>query len=395
MFVLEKLSPYFDRFSSEHSEIVNNIEILFENKLQLDLNYHYPKQFILSLNNVLRSLVYFVEKASKNTSKWEKDSVYSYVNSHLDEYEIVKYLRNRSAHQRLVIPAESLIAGLFRIKSDTVYILKIGVGEKVKPTAYSPEFTLKNTEDVFDDLLVFHSLAFMDLNHSSIGECLGITRRWLYEVKFKNKTKEFDRIIDVYWLVTTFISGLIDSVCLAYAEKSKIDYVNTIFDSKLSEYNFVNTILEIDLYPAMFDEWWGGKNEPLNYGVLVRKQDGERIVSIDGWYKKVYGMLCNANEYLMTLRLFSGYSLNDYNDKLNIEKFCSFIYHNHLHYKKAYSGNFISSPLNPADIYLLQKSGKRLIEELQKGKNCKITNAYEIFSLTLRNTIKKLEEKSA
>jgi hypothetical protein len=102
---------------SAHPTIVQNIEIVNENKIALDVSYHQPKHFILSLNNLLRSLLFFIEHSKKNSPDWLKNAVESFISSNQDDYQMLRHLRNVSAHQKLVFPDESLVTGLYRIRS--------------------------------------------------------------------------------------------------------------------------------------------------------------------------------------------------------------------------------------------------------------------------------------
>ncbi|CAD6509597.1 hypothetical protein LMG28727_00258 [Paraburkholderia kirstenboschensis] len=58
---LSGLSLFFEQLSRDHPTILQNIEIVNENKIGLDESYHQPTHFILNLNNLLRSLRFFTE----------------------------------------------------------------------------------------------------------------------------------------------------------------------------------------------------------------------------------------------------------------------------------------------------------------------------------------------
>ena len=47
VFNLEKSSLFFEGMSKSHPELVQNIEIVHENRDSLDVSYHNPKLFIL------------------------------------------------------------------------------------------------------------------------------------------------------------------------------------------------------------------------------------------------------------------------------------------------------------------------------------------------------------
>src|SRR5262245_20098607 len=98
MFELERSSLFFEQMASAHPTIVQNIEIVHENKTALNVSYHQPKHFILGLNNLLRSLLFFVEHSIKNSPGWLKNAVESFLSSNQDSYQKLRYLRNVSAH---------------------------------------------------------------------------------------------------------------------------------------------------------------------------------------------------------------------------------------------------------------------------------------------------------
>ncbi len=391
MFELESTSPFFEQLAQEEPLLVQNIELVHENKMQLDISYHNPKRFILNLNNLLRSTLFFVETSIKNTPHWLKNEVDIYRNKNVKEYEILKYLRNISAHQALIFPEESLISGLYRIRSEIDYKLKLGLGDHDKPQEYSRDLALKNTQDIFHDILVFQNLAFMDLEHSSLGECLGITRKWFFDVKIKKKSFSFSGVIDVYHIVCTFATQLLDRVCEAYAGKNDIKF-STKFSHEFSEYNFINTILEIDLYPSLFSEWWEGNIEPLNFGTLAERNEGDKHWLQDQWHKYSYSNLCdNAESYKTLLIKYSNLSHNEYFEEKNLSEFTSFVNLNHWHLKKAFNAHLTNTPFNPSEIMKLQRLGKIFISEYKKQKLCSIQLTCESFKEHLSSLVKKLD----
>ncbi len=336
MFELEKSSLFFEGMAESHPELVQNIEIVHENKVSLDISYHNPKKFILNLNNSIRSLLFFIEKAIKNSPPWLNSCVKKYRQENPKEYQILKKLRDVSAHQSLVFPAESIITGLYRIKSSQDYLPKIGMGDMNAPGKYSWDLAMKNTDEIFHDLLVLHSLVFMDLEHSEPGECLGITRKWFFHVKFKNKATEYDETVDIYDLICVFSHGLLDVVCLSYAKEVGIQFT-TPFSNKMKEFNCINTLLELDLYPSLFTKWWEGNVEPMNFGIRVKKHQGDAITAYDSIHNECYSKLCdNPEAYKKLLVKYRDMDPSDYCDESNISEFYSFIYFNHWHYKNSF-----------------------------------------------------------
>ncbi|WP_030128995.1 hypothetical protein [Pseudomonas sp. QTF5] len=389
MFELEKTSIFFEHLALKEPLLVQNMEIMFENQTQLNTSYHNPKQFILNLNNLLRSTLFFVETSIKNTSSPLKTTVNEFRKNHSKEYEILKHLRNVSVHQTLIFPEESLVSGLYRVKSDTEYLLKLGFGDHSKPGKYSWDLALKNTQDIFHDLLTFHSITFMDLEHSALWECLGVTRKWFFKVKFNNQTTKFDEVIDIYELACNFTAKLLDSVCIAYAQEMKIQCTHK-FHQPLKEHNFVNTILEIDLYPSLFTEWWEEDTPPLNFGTLVERNEGDKHLYLDNWHKQAYENLCNTPMAYKTLLIkYSNASPDACFNKENRKEFTSFIILNHWHFKNSFNASLMDSPLDATEIMAIQRLGKIFINENSKGKLCTINSSFN----TLKKHLLEVSEK--
>ncbi|MEP1384229.1 MAG: hypothetical protein ABJK64_10610 [Paraglaciecola sp.] len=372
MFELEKSSLFFEGMAKSLPELVQNIEIVHENKILLDISYHNPKKFILNLNNSLRSLFFFIEKAIKNSPPWLSSCVNLYRQENQKEYEILKKLRDVSAHQALVFPKESIITGLYRIKSSEDYLPKIGMGDLNSPGKYSWDLAMKNTDEIFYELLVFHSLVFMDLEHGEPGECLGITRKWFFHVKFKNKTTSYDETVDIYDLICKFSASLLDAVCSSYAKGVGIQFT-TPFHYQMKEFNCINTLLEIDLYPSLFTKWWGGEVKAMNFGVRMNRYQGDAIAAYDDIHNESYSKLCDSPEaYKKLLIKYRDMDPNDYFKESNIDEFYSFIYLNHWHYKNSIKFDLMNSSIQPSEIMHLQRLGKVFLAEHQKEKLCTI-----------------------
>jgi hypothetical protein len=370
--------------------LVQNIDVVNENRRSLDATYHQPKHFILGLNNLLRSLLFFIENSVKNSPAWIHNAISAFRDSRRKEYEILKYLRNVSAHQKLIFPDESLVGGLFRIKSSKNYLLKLGLGDHNKPGSYAKDLALKNTEDIFDDMLTFSSIAFMDLDHSALGECLGITRRWYYKVNLKLDNEKIHEIIDVYAVASEFSSSLLDHVCSSYAIHKGVQYEHSFYQT-LSEHNYINTLLEIDLYPSLFSKWWEDEIEPLNYGVRVARHEGRRHLACDEYYSWAYNNLTpDAHSYRVALDRFSSLSPDAIAEESNIGDFLSFVTVNHWHFKKAFPNGFSSSPITPSDVMLLQRQGKILLDEYRTKKLCTIDAAKNQLDAQMQKMAKAL-----
>ena len=397
MFELDKSSLFFEQMSSEHPALVQNIEVIYENRIQLDVTYHEPKKFILELNNLLRSVLFLIEYSVKNSPNWLSSAVASFREGNSYDHEILKYLRNVSAHQKLILPDESLVSGLYRMKSQGNYLLKLGFGDHDKPGSYSKDFTLNNTDKIFHDLLVFSSLAFMDLEHSALGECLGVTRKWFFKVKFKTKKERFDETVDVHKLITVFSGKLLDCICEAYSREKGIAYSDSWQAESLGEHNCINTLLEIDIYPSLFSKWWEEKCTPLNFGVRVTTDAARRYELEDEYHTWANENLTeNPDAYIEALRLFVDIKPEDIITQENFRNFCSIIGMNHWHYKKAFIHSFgEESPLDPVDIARLQRIGNMFIEESRKEKYCTIMGSKQQLDEQIENMINKIQAHSA
>lgn len=391
MFDLAKSSLFFEWMDEEHPTLVQNIDIVHENKLSLDATYHQPKHFILSLNNLLRSLLFFVENSVKNSPSWLKASVSSFRDLHRKDYEMLKHLRNVSAHQKLILPAESLVGGLFRIQSITNYKLKLGLGDHNKPGSYSADLALKNTADIFDDMLAFSSMAFMDLEHSAIGECLGITRQWFYNVNYKLDDENIHEVIDVYKATSNFSTSLLDHVCNSYAQVKGIPFENK-FTIKRADHNNINTLLEIDLYPSLFSEWWEEEIDPLNYGVIMDRHRGRIQLATDEYYNWVYNHLTkDPAEYKTLLLTISSLEPDALFSEEHVMEFHSFIKNNHWHFKRAFPNVFTNSKVTSAEIMMLQRFGRVLVDEFKTGKICTIKGAKDQLDAQIAKIIKAVD----
>lgn len=392
MFELEKSSVFFEQMSAAHPTIVQNIEVVFDNGKMVDASYHQPKEFILGINNLLRAVLFFIENSVKNSPTWLNQSVKEYLVGNQDAYQMLRHLRNVSAHQKLVFPDESLVTGLYRIRSPGDYKLKLGIGDHNKPGKYAWDLAFKNTEDIFHDMLVLESLMYMDLQHSAYYECLGITRRWYFKLKFKTKEKKYNEIVDVYELASSFSSSLLDHVCSRYAREIGVSPPDP-FSRELKECNYINTLLEIDLYPSLFRKWWGDDYESLNYGVRRKSAAGYRIEAVDHLHKWVFENLSkDKDEYrdslseMLTLDPETIFT-ERYQD------FLSIIQLNHWHYKNSFDEDIIDSIIEPSEVMMLQRAGNILMEEYRKGKLCTIASAKSELDERIKVIFMKLDAR--
>lgn len=387
MFEFETKSLFFEGFSRKHPSIVRNIEIVSENIKLIDASYHNPKLFMLNLNNLLRSILFFIENSLKNSPEWLKNSISNYRESNFREYEILKRLRDVSIHQDLILPDESIVTGLYRIYSQDKYRLKLGMGDHNSPRKYSFDLTLKNTDEIFHDMLVFENFAYMDLEHSSIGECLGITRKWFLKINFKNKHtgNKYNEVIDIYNLIYGFSTNMLDLVVKSYADDVGIE-ADVKFNKELAEHNYINTLLEIDIYPSLFSEWWEEPNiEPLSFGVNYNRRYGDQHMIRDYAHMESYKNLCTTPEQYKSLLLkYNNMPLEDIVSKDNYKSFVSFIYINHWHCKKALNCDGITSEIGAEDIMMLKRYGKIFLQENDKKKLCTILSSGEQLKAQLK-----------
>lgn len=395
MFELQRSSLFFEQMASAHPTVVQNVEIVYENKTALDASYHQPKHFILGLNNLLRSLLFFIEFSNQNSPDWLKEAVGAFIASNQNDYQKLRYLRNVSAHQKLVFPEESLVSGLYRIRSPRNYTLKFGFGDHNKPGQYAWDLALKDTADIFHDMLAFASITFMDLEHASIGECLGITRRWFFKLNFKTDSKRYNEVVDVYQLASSFSASLLDDVCKAYAAHLGVQFDHS-FAMKLEDHNFINTLLEIDLFPGLFSEWWEDEFEPLNFGVRYNMREWRRHDSNDRFHRWAYeNLTSDVSTYRATLERFAALGPKEVLEKENLGDFLSFICTNHWHYKRVFKGGLGKSTITPSDVMLLQRAGNVFLEECHKKKFCTIASSKDRLSHHIKQMIAKLDAEQA
>jgi hypothetical protein len=324
-------SPFFRHLAKEFPQVALNIEMLFENKLAVDSHYHEPKQFVLAYNNLLGSLSLFVNTMTTLNCKPLKSATDGFVSALAEEYTILRRLRDLSAHQKLVVPQEAFAVGLYRIQSGTEYILKIGLGQLDRPIAVREAFFMKNTRDVFHQLLLLHFLTFIDLEHAVLGECLGITRKWYYKVDYKWNGRTVKRVVDIYDMATSFTTKLMDCACAAYAEYRSLRTPKPFF-CRLPPYNFVNTLLEIDLYPNLFSQWWGDNVEPSGFGSLIDYEIRRRIENQLGTYQDEYARLStDLDAYRKNIDRFSNLDHTVLERPAEFDQFLGFIHLHHWH----------------------------------------------------------------
>jgi hypothetical protein len=395
MFEFARSSLFFEQLEAAHPTIVQGIEIVYANKVTLDGSYHNPKNFCLSLNNLLMSILFFVESAQKNSSTWFKNAVDSFLDEHQDDFQKIRHLRNVSAHQKLIVPSESMSLGLYRIRSANHYTAKLNFGSQQIPMTLAPDLALRETADVFNDLLVFPATTFMDLEHSAFGECLGITRWWLFKVHFKTRARRYNEVVDVYDLASSFSMGLITRVCEAYAASKSIKFPH-VFQKKLEEHNHINTLLEIDLYPSLFSKWWDAEATPLNFGVLRDLGTGSTVKSVDDFYTWAFkGLTSTPDEYASALESIAALDVDQVFKNENARLFMSYILVNRWHYQRAFGTGLGDRPVCISDVMKLQRAGRMFLDEQSKGKQCTILSTKANLDSQIRSMVVSIKSAQA
>jgi hypothetical protein len=259
-----------------------------------------------------------------------------------------------------------------------------------KPGKYAWDLTLKNTNEIFHDMLAFASITFMDLEHSAIGECLGITRRWYFKIKFKTDSKRYNEVVDVYELASSFSASLLDHVCNAYAAELGVTFDHT-FALKLEEHNFINTLLEIDLFPGLFSEWWEEECQPLNFGVQMVRAEGRQHDASDQFHRWVFENLApDVATYRSSMERLAAMEPKDIFEGDNFGDFLSFVLTNHWHYKNVFGGGLNKSPVTPFDVMQLQRAGSIFVEEYRKEKLCTISSTKKGLNDHIRRMLSKI-----
>ncbi len=395
MFEFARSSLFFEQLEAAHPTIVQGIEIVYANQVALDGSYHHPKNFCLSLNNLLMSVLFFVESAQKNSAAWFKNAVNSFLDEHQDDFQKIRHLRNVSAHQKLIVPSESMSFGLYRIRSANHYTAKLNFGSQSVPMKLAPDLALKETADVFNDLLIFPATTFMDLEHSAFGECLGITRWWLFKVHFKTRTRRYNEVVDVYELASSFSMGLLTRVCEAYAASKSIQFPHA-FQKKVAEHNHINTLLEIDLYPGLFSKWWDIDARPLNFGVLRDLGAGTTVKSIDDFYKWAFeGLASTPEEYASALESIAALNVDQVFEGENAQRFMSYILVNRWHYQRAFGTGLGDFPVDISDVMKLQRAGRIFLDESSKKKRCTILSTKANLDSQIRSMVASIRSAQA
>lgn len=110
----------------------------------------------------------------------------------------------------------------------------------------------------------------------------------------------------------------------------------------IAKYNFVNTFLEIDLYPNLFNKWWNSNFEPLNFGALIAYRSRKEIDERYKVYERVYEDLPkNLEEYMDRMRRYETIRMQDFVDQEDYNRYVSFISLHHWYINRIFQKELI------------------------------------------------------
>lgn len=340
-----RTNKLYSLMAKDSIDILMNIEFLFKNKLNLDKAYHEPDSFFIECNNIIRNIVFIIEKSKKSSTKypWLYKFINEFTKKYEDEYCILVKIRDNSMHQELLITDGAIEFGLYKIMSKTSYKLKIGMGDKNNYRLLPSHYIYKETESFFQDLLILHYYLFTDLDHSAIGECLGISRWWWYKISYKDRSRHRkDKVIDVYSIISKITDALINGISNAYSQHLRIPF-DKLHIHTPEKYNFINTLLEIDLYPNIFKEKWQCDVKPSNWKYLLEyniiRQTEKRYKLINNIYSFIPK---TKNELIRLLDRYTHIKIADFIDQEDYNRFVSFILLPHYYLENIKSIAFIN-----------------------------------------------------
>jgi hypothetical protein len=339
-----KSSQLYSSMARNALDILMNIELLFKNKLNLDRAYHEPDNFVIECNNIVRNILFIIEKSKKSKTKylWLYEFIQKYIDENTVAYSILRKIRNNSLHKELLITDGAIEFGLYRVMNPMEYKLKIGMGDVNKNRMIPSHYIYRETESYFQSLLMFHYYMFMDLDHSAFGECLGITRRWLYGIK-NEEEKSTTKIVDIYNTISDMVDSLVNGISYSYSQHSNIAYDKMVIHIE-SKYNCVNTILEIDLYPGIFEKSWKGRIEPLNWKYMLEMNMIKRTKERHDQMNKAYSFIPNTKKQLIELiDKFVSIKMKDFVDQEEYDKYVTFILIPHYFLKGLMDVDFVKN----------------------------------------------------
>jgi len=364
MLEFPKSSSLFQSMSTEAPDILLNIEILFKNKLNLDRAYHEPDNFIIESNNIIRNLIFLTEVAKKNKYQWLNDTIETFKEEYNTDYVKLKEFRRLASHTELIISEGTFEFGLYKIMDNISYKLKIGMDNSTGKNKLQLHDVYKDTETIFHKLLMMHYLIFIDIKNRDKFECLGITRKWLAKIKLKNGNNgSKTQVVDIYHLISNYCDKLINCIMHAYGKTNKIEHKEFRLHIA-SHYNYINTVLELDLYPTLFNKFWKGSFEPLNWKYLVDFNIKKNIDIKRKAIERVYNEIPNSiDAYITLLNKYINVKIEDFGSQDEYNSYMSFISLHHLYMNPLKSKKFIMK-VNFENIYALHNLAERYIQEI-------------------------------
>jgi hypothetical protein len=361
---LSKVNPIYKKMSIESPQVLINMEILIENYFDLALNYHNPKRFILTYNNIIRNIFYFIDVSKKNPlskNTWLKDAMANTFDKNREKIIMHKKIRNLATHEKLIVPDDNSIEfGVYRIIRSSECILKIGMGNNENKKVLN-NYLYMPTERIFHKVLFLHDVLFIDNEHTSISECLGITRNWFADVSYQYNGENKKRHINLFIEISKLIDILVNTVGEYYANTLGKKYKPLLLCEQKG-YNFINTVLEIDMYPELFKKWWGNTNiKPFNYSYLMEYEQNVRHNLRADLYSNVFNnIIKDKTKYKCLLKEYSEVNISFFQENQEkYEEYIRFLLFNHLSLKECYSSMLLVPKSN---IFSLAMSLRKNIE---------------------------------
>lgn len=331
-----KKNKLYKHMADNAIDLLINLELLFKNKIRLDFSYHEPDDFILECNNLIRNAVFLVERNKKASEyPWLKKLIAQFLTTNSEDYAILKAVRNSSMHQQFMISKGLSEFGIYKITSPTEYSLKVGMGDFSLQPAIHPSYLYASTTSFFHNILFLHEALFMDIEHSTLNECLGVTRRWVCNVQYKIDGLKKRKDVDIYETVSMFVSDLFLGITESYSKEFEVENESILPLHRPSRYNNINTLLEVDLYPDFFSLQWGGNIKPFNPSCYrdYRLQD-QYTRRNEGYLSLIESLPTSTNELKQLLNLYTTIAIEDFNDQEEYNRYVSFITLPHLFTKR-------------------------------------------------------------
>lgn len=356
--------------AEEAIDVLLNLELLYKNKIRLDLEYHEPDNFLLESNNLIRNAIFVIEKATKSKTQypWLKNYIHEFIQDNKNDYQILKTMRNNSMHQEFLISKATIEFGLYKIVSSGEYVFKLGMGDFNKEANIHPSYLYSSTSSFFQEILFLHQYLFIDLERNAFNECLGVTRRWLCRVTYKSDDKTHKTVdLDIYDTITKFVSNLIFGISNAFKEAYSLDEDRLLSCYIAEKYNCINTILEVDLYPEFFKQQWGAEIQPLNVRFDKDYWDYNQYnVRNKGYLELINNLPKLRDEYFSMLEKYSSIKIEDFQSQQEYNQYVYFITFPHFYIKNFLNSNNIFK-INLSLFKLIQKFGLEYVKSVDQN----------------------------